>query len=357
VRPDVSSCASLVWVTDQLAVGAAPLSYHHLAELHDKGISAILNLCGEFCDLADIERDHGFEVRHLPIPDEEAPDMAALEEALAWLDEAVYLGKKVYIHCRHGIGRTGTVLNAYMLRRGLGHRAAAKALSKLRSKPANFCQWRAVRRYGKASGKLTVREPQLEFARHTDLAPFLKDYEDPTDAADAAAEAVPGGLCGRDHHRCCHGTVLMTLIEAVALATAVDREFTSETRKRVMERATQAGHLELEASKELDTMGTAGEICPSGLDMACPLLEAGRCMLFFNRPLKCRVSGLPGNEAESFWRDTAPVLDKLSGQAFLALSGSFLPESPPAFSISEVVSGRYVQRFFHILWHSSRKPG
>lgn len=111
----------LTWVTDHLAVGPAPMSYLALDSLREQGVRAILNLCAEFTDLHDIEAASGFEVYHLPIPDEEAPDLAELEKALAWLDEAIYLGKKVLIHCRHGIGRTGTVLNAYLLRRGLGH--------------------------------------------------------------------------------------------------------------------------------------------------------------------------------------------------------------------------------------------
>ena len=147
-----------------------------MGSLHEQGITAILNLCAEFCDLRDIETAAGFEVRYLPIQDEKAPDLAALEGALAWLDEAVYLGKKVLIHCRYGIGRTGTVLNAYLLRRGLGHKLAARVLSPLRAKPASFDQWWTVRRYGKAAGKLTIREPRLEAGHLVDLAPFLTDY-------------------------------------------------------------------------------------------------------------------------------------------------------------------------------------
>ena len=119
----------LTWVTDHLAVGGAPMTYEQLDSLKEQGITAILNLCAEFCDLHDIEAAAGFEVYYLPVPDEEAPDLPALEKALAWLDEAIYLGKKVLIHCRHGIGRTGTVLNAYLLRRGLGHKLAARVLT------------------------------------------------------------------------------------------------------------------------------------------------------------------------------------------------------------------------------------
>ena len=133
----------VTWVTDHLAVGPAPMSFAALDDLHGQGVGAILNLCAEFTDLHGIEAEHGFEVYHLPIEDEEAPDLAELDKALDWLDEAIYLGKKVFIHCRHGIGRTGTVLNAYILRRGLGHRRrfATRQYTRLES-PAGRHVWR-----------------------------------------------------------------------------------------------------------------------------------------------------------------------------------------------------------------------
>ncbi|MGQ9811919.1 MAG: protein-tyrosine phosphatase family protein [Dissulfurimicrobium sp.] len=51
-----------------------------------------------------------------------------MERALAWLDEAIYLGKKVLVHCRHGIGRTGIFVTAYLIWRGLGLKLAAKKM-------------------------------------------------------------------------------------------------------------------------------------------------------------------------------------------------------------------------------------
>ena len=84
----------LTWITDHLAVGHAPMSYEDLDLIRAEGIDAIVNLCGEFCDLHEIEENSGFEVFYLPIPDECAPDMEEMEKALAWLDEAIYLGQK-----------------------------------------------------------------------------------------------------------------------------------------------------------------------------------------------------------------------------------------------------------------------
>uniref|UniRef100_A0A832A1M5 Uncharacterized protein n=1 Tax=Desulfacinum infernum TaxID=35837 RepID=A0A832A1M5_9BACT len=47
------------WITDQLAVGHAPMSYQHLSQIAQQGIGAIVNLCGEYCDLHEIEEKSG----------------------------------------------------------------------------------------------------------------------------------------------------------------------------------------------------------------------------------------------------------------------------------------------------------
>ena len=163
--------------------------------------------------------------------------------------------------------------------------------------------------------------------------------------------------CGREHARCCSRPVQLTFIEAVDLATVINEELTSEMRQSLIERATQASRQErlLRQAQEHTPPGASGSQTPKGdsclADMAfsCPLLEADRCLLFYMRPLQCRTYGMPADAAEAVWQHISPVLARLSSQAFLALSGSFLPESPLTFSIAEVVSGRYVQRFFHQL--------
>jgi UPF0755 protein len=139
------------WVTDHLAAGGAPLSYEELDRIKASGIDAILNLCAEYCDLHEIEANHGFEVHYLPIHDEKTPDIGDLDRAMAWMDEIMRRNKKVLIHCRLGIGRTGTVLYAYLSSRGLKSRLQEAEIRKLRCRPANYCQWQLVEKYGPAA--------------------------------------------------------------------------------------------------------------------------------------------------------------------------------------------------------------
>ncbi len=344
----------LTWVTDHLAVGGAPMSHAQLDSLRDQGVTAILNLCGEFCDLHDIEAAAGFEVHYLPIPDEQAPDMAALERALAWLDEAVYLGKKVLIHCRHGIGRTGTVLNAYLLRRGLGHKLAAKVLRPLRSKPTNFDQWWTIRRYGKAAGRLTIREPRLEAGHLVDLRPFLDDYAGLVAAARVAARGLP--RCGRDHARCCRTPLSLSLVEAVHVSHRVNVGLSSETRLSVIEAAAAA-------SREMESLARryqgSPEHCLSAWTRLCPLSRDGACLIFAHRPLACLMHGLDADAAAALWEKTLePGLDTLSRQVFFALSGELETGPLPRFPLPDVVSGRYVSAVFkHLLARDRENAG
>ncbi len=321
------------WVTEHLGVGSAPMSYAALDSLRAQGVRAILNLCAEFSDLHGIEAAHGFEVYHLPIPDEEAPDLAELEKALDWLDEAIYLGKKVFIHCRHGIGRTGTVLNAYILRRGLGHRRAWLTLRPLRSQPANFRQWRMVRRYGKSAVPLTVRKPTLERSCGLDLSPFVADHAALVRQAEAAMPPGEAPRCGRGHARCCAEPFTITLAEAVRLNDGLGASLTREERAGALERAA----------------GPAGETTPP-----CPLLLDGDCLAYDLRPLRCRTFDLPEDARAALWEQTlTPGLDALSRALYQALTGQFMPEGFPRFSVADAIAGRHVRAFFD--WQKARR--
>ncbi|WP_415714505.1 dual specificity protein phosphatase family protein [Maridesulfovibrio sp.] len=340
----------LTWITDQLAVGCAPMSHAQLDSLLAQGIDGIVNLCGEFCDLHEIEQEAGFEVYYLPVEDEEAPGLVELEKGLAWLDEAIYLGKKVLVHCRHGIGRTGTFLNAYLLRRGLGHKLAGKKMKDLRSKPANFSQWWTIRKYGRKSGKLTARTPTVEFNRKVDLSPFFNDYLQLAGEVEQLAAKSEGlQQCGLDHKRCCRTPLSITLAEALHLSHCVNLELTHEARLEVIEKAMSTARIERRAMRELAADNEAG-FCLSGVDSTCPLLEAGKCRLFDFRPLQCRAFGLDSSENGRLWRETlSPGLDSISSQIWFACTGVMQSGSLPHFSLPDVVSGKFIEVLFKIM--------
>jgi len=327
----------LTWITDSLAVGYAPTSYDALDAIKAHEINAIVNLCAEFSDLHEIEDGAGFEVYYLPIWDEDIPEMEDMEKALAWLDEAIYLGKKVLVHCRHGIGRTGTFITSYMIRRGMGLKAAKKKLKCSRANPSNYCQWKLLKKYGKKSGILKIREASLEMKKGVDLSDFFSDYEAlieemTTDIKTQTTEEQPP--CGKGRHLCCQTDFELPFMEVVYLYSKTNRYFTSAQRETLIQKA-------VAGSKRKERL--------------CPLNNGIGCEIYDMRPARCRFYGTHGALCPP--HDVQKMLAELSRTLFLALSGQFLPEKGLTFSVADTISGKFVQKYFHHMMANGKLSG
>lgn len=343
----------LTWITDSLAAGYAPMSYEELDSIRSQGIDSIVNLCGEFTDLYAIEEKYGFDVYYLPLADETAPDLDSMERCLEWIDEAIFLGKKVLVHCHHGIGRTGTVITAYLLRRGLGMKVASATLKlkNSRANPANYTQWQLVKKYGKSQGRLTLREPSLESKNIVDLGVYFTQYEALfSEVEEKVTEYDNEGhtlqRCGKDNDACCHSPFNLFLLECVYLINHINRKLKNQERKVVRERASHASALiragMRKAGKGHELFAVSHTYKKEKI--TCPLSSDGRCILFDYRPLRCRYAGLPlGSIDTGLFRK---VLESVSKELFLALTGNFPEGVKLEFSSLDAMSGKFIEEYF-----------
>ena len=108
-----------------------------LQSLLDAGIQVFIDLTEgqDYSSLFEnLEFSHAGKpvyIRH-PITDYTAPGILQMVEILNTIDAAIHSGKKVYVHCFAGHGRTGTVVGCYLARHGITGKASLEKIQHLR---------------------------------------------------------------------------------------------------------------------------------------------------------------------------------------------------------------------------------
>ncbi|MCC5877512.1 MAG: dual specificity protein phosphatase family protein [Candidatus Sumerlaeia bacterium] len=145
-------------VDDVLAGSALPGDWGNLAddlqEARDSGITAIVSLTEKSLPAA-VFKEYGLDHLHLPIEDFTPPTMEQVKRFVAYVNKIKEGGKgSTLVHCRAGIGRTGTMLACYLVSTGMSAEDAIDRIRNLRpGSIETFDQEFIVREYAKSLGK------------------------------------------------------------------------------------------------------------------------------------------------------------------------------------------------------------
>jgi len=170
-RPHRDCC----WIQEgRLLAGAYPSTDAHeeecglLTKHLDAGVTFFLDLTeeGEMVPYAKHLPAHhpvsGVPVvyKRIRMPDGEAPhSVRDMNQILDVIDSAMAEGHVIYVHCRHGVGRTGMVVGCYLVRHGMTGEMALEELSNLwRCRSDGVGAWRIPE--GSEQRRYVVRFPR-----------------------------------------------------------------------------------------------------------------------------------------------------------------------------------------------------
>jgi protein-tyrosine phosphatase len=128
---------SFVWAEPGfLAFGEKPGLWRaledDLAFLQDQGISVIVSMLEDHANLADYEACK-FSTLHFPVLDLHAPTQDQIRACLKEFAGFKEAGKKVYLHCYGGLGRSATIAAAWLIHSGMAPADAVRCIQRMKA--------------------------------------------------------------------------------------------------------------------------------------------------------------------------------------------------------------------------------
>jgi atypical dual specificity phosphatase len=148
------------WVDENVLLGALP-TRAHVALLQREGIGAVINTCREYRGPLEEYRAAGIDEFYVPICDFTPPTLEQARAAVEFMERQIAAGRKVYVHCKAGRGRSATLVMCYLIGRGYTPESSQKLLLEKRPHVNRHLAAReVVREYAAAHSK--SQEPRAQ---------------------------------------------------------------------------------------------------------------------------------------------------------------------------------------------------
>lgn len=118
----------LWWVVPNRLAGVRKPTEAEISELRNEGVGALVSLLSDDSNL-DLYKKQAIPHIWVPTIGGKAPSLEQLNQIKTFVDAQETLGHAVVIHCSSGRRRTGTVLAAILILRGVSYESALSTIS------------------------------------------------------------------------------------------------------------------------------------------------------------------------------------------------------------------------------------
>jgi protein-tyrosine phosphatase len=137
----------VAWITPELALGPR-FEKRQVGALARAGIGSVIDVRSEASDDEEALAEHDIRLLHLLVDDRQAPTQAQLEEGTRWALKEIAAGRRIYVHCRSGIGRSPSLAIAILMAMGYPLPDAYDAVRRRRAwATLSVGQWEALEQF------------------------------------------------------------------------------------------------------------------------------------------------------------------------------------------------------------------
>lgn len=101
-------------IDEHILMGALPFA-SDVPRLQQAGVGAVVNTCDEYAGPLKAYRDAGIEQLRIPTVDFTSPSLAHVEMGVGFMQQQIARGRRVYVHCKAGRARSGTLVLCYLI--------------------------------------------------------------------------------------------------------------------------------------------------------------------------------------------------------------------------------------------------